>query len=400
MMVGGEGVYAKDVHGNKYLTWSTQAQNVGYSHPKVVDAIKNQASRTEDPYIKLRLAEKLKEIAPGSLSDGKTFFARGGGEAAEFAMKLVRHCSKKPIFMACQGSFHGSTMGSLSITLCDSKIRGYSHPLIPEVVHVPFPYCYRCTFGQSYPDCDFECIEYIRYTLKTVAHPEATAAFFIEPIQNHAGGTVAPDGYFKRLRKLCDENEILLVDDEVVCGMGRTGKMFGIENWGVEPDLIFMGKPLACGLPIGAGIGKKELMAKWDEACPRASALGHSVCSAAALATINVVQDEGLVENSEKVGAYMLKRLKELSEEHILIGDVRGKGLFIGLELVSDRDKKTPATKETRALSRLTAKKGLLLGGGGLYRQTVCIKPPLTTTEEQAETALVILDEALTEIER
>lgn len=398
ILIEGEGVYQKDLNGNWYISWASQSKNVGYNHPQVTSAIQKQVTKP-NPLIRIKLAEKVKEIAPSSLSKGKVFFSRGGGDAAEFSMKLTRHCSKKPIFIACQGSFHGSSMGSLSITFAESKLRGYSHPLLSDVVHVPFPYCYRCTFGQSYPDCDFECIRYIDYVLETVAHPEATAAFFIEPMQGHGGGVIAPDGYFKRLRKLCDENEILLVDDEVVCGMGRMGKKFGIENWGVEPDLIFMGKPLADGLPMGAGIGKKELMEKWDEACPRASALGHDICCAASLATINVIQEKGLIANAMKLGGYMLKRLKEMSEEHKLIGDVRGKGLYLGLEFVKNRDKKTPATKETAELVGKAAKKGLLLMRGGPYRQSLRIVPPLIVTEEEVDIGLNIFDETLKEVE-
>lgn len=394
----GEGIYTRDMNGNWYMSWASQSKNVGYNHPEVASAIKEQVDNP-DPIIKIKLAEKLKEIAPGSLSYGKVFFSRGGGEAAEFSMKLARYCTKKPIFIACQGSFHGSSMGSLSITFSESKLRGYSHPLLSDTVHIPFPYCYRCTFGQNQFNCDYECIEYIRYTLGTVAHPDATAAIFIEPMQGHGGGILAPEEYFKKLRKLCDENEILLIIDEVVCSMGRMGKYFGIENWDIEPDLIFMGKPLADGLPLGAGIGKNEIIQKWDEACPRASALGHSICCAAALATINIIKDEGLIDNSNKVGVYMLKRLKEMSEEHKLIGNVRGKGLFIGLEFVKDRDKKTPATHETTEIIYRAAKKGLLLIRGGLYHQSLRIVPPLIITEDQAEKGLNILNETLKEVD-
>jgi len=395
ILASGEGIYVSDLDGNWYTTWAAQSLNVGYSHPKVVAAIQKQVSKDANPIVNIELAEMLKDIAPGSLSDGMVFYSKGGADATEFTMKLARYCSKKTIFIACQGSFHGGTLGSLSLTFAESKLRGFSHPLLSDVVHVPFPYCYRCNFGQDYPDCNFECIEYIRYVLDTVAYPAATAAFFIEPIQGHGGGVVAPEGYFKELRKICDENEIFLVDDEVVCGFGRTGKMFGIEHFCVEPDLMIMAKPLASGMPIGAVIGKREIMERWDEACPRSSGVGHSVCCAAALATIDVILKEELLKNSWKVGDYMLKRFKEMYDEHELIGDVRGKGLFLGVEFVKDRKKKIPATKETIEVINNSFKKGLILMRGGTYGQSLRIVPPLIITEEQAEIGLNILDEVL-----
>ena len=398
VIAGGKDIYLTDLEGNLYMNWAAQSLNIGYNHPKVVSAIQKQVSDDADPLVSIKLAETLKKIAPGSLSSGKVFYSKGGADAAEFTMKLARYITKKTIFIACQGSFHGGTLGALSITFAESKLSGYSHPLLSSVVHVPFPYCYRCSFGQSYPNCDFECIKYIRYVLDTVAYPGATAAFFIEPIQGHGGGVVVPDGYFEKLRKICDENEILLVDDEVVCCLGRTGRMFGIEHFNVEPDIMFMAKPLASGMPMGAVIGKREIMERWDEAHPRSSGVGHSVCCAAALATIDVIQKKDLLVNSRNIGEYMLKRLNELYDDYLLIGDVRGKGLFLGVEFVKDRDKKTPATKQTRELVQNALKKGLRLMIGGTYGNSLRIVPPLTMTEEQAEVGLNILENVLEEI--
>jgi 4-aminobutyrate aminotransferase len=398
-LVGGKGIYRNDLEGNWYIDWTAQEHNVGHRHPKVVDAIKKQSDEEANPIIDLELAEKIKEISPGSLSDGKVFWSKGGADATEFTMKLTRYCSKKTVFIACQGSFHGGTLGALSLTFADSKLRGYSHPLLSDVVHVPYPYCYRCSFGQSYPDCGLECIDYLRYVLDTVAYPGATAAFFIEPIQSHGGGVSAPPEYLKELRKICNDNEIFLVDDEVVCGFGRTGKMFGIQHSAIEPDIMIMGKPLASGLPMGAGIGQREIMEKWDEAWPRSSGVGHEICCAASLATIDAIQKEKLLENSSKIGDYMLKRFREMYNEHKLIGDVRGKGLWLGIEFVKDRNKKTPATKETREIVNNAFKKGLLLLIGGTYGQSLRIVPPLIMTEEQAEIGLNIFDEVLKSID-
>lgn len=341
---------------------------------------------------KVALAEKLKEIVPPSLSDGLVGFTRGGTLATENAILMVRRYSGRSVIFACQGSYHGSVLASLSLTMDRSEMRRGLYPLMSDVVYAPYAYCYRCPFGQEYPGCGFQCVEYIRNVLDTVAYPDDTAAFFIEPIQTHGGVVVPPDGYLERVREVCDEHQILLVDDEVVTGLGRTGKMFGVEHWNVQPDILLMGKPLGSPLPLGAVIGRKEVM----EA--HVGGTGFSISCAAAIANIEVILEERLMEHASRIGDHIMKRLRELQEEQEIIGDVRGKGLLIGLELVKDRESKRPATKEARDVLIKAYQKGLLMLQGGTYRQSIRLTPPLIITRKQADEAVDILERAFKDL--
>lgn len=390
-----KGVYITDVDGNVYIDFTAQRVNVGHAHPRVVAAVKQQISmggcRVGAPP-RVALSERLKEIAPGRLSNGRVGFARGGTPAAEHVILMVRSYSRKPTIFACQGSYHGSSLGSMSLTMSSSELRRGLHPLMPDVVYVPFAYCYRCTYRQEYPGCGFPCVDYIRYVLDTIVHPDDTAAFFVEPIQAHGGIVVPPDEYFGKIKKICDEHRILLVDDEVVTGFGRTGKMFGIEHWGIEPDIMFMGKPIAGGLNLGAVIGRKEVMRYYK-------GYGETpVSCAAAIANIEVILNEKLVENALRVGGYMMKRLREIRDKHEIIGDVRGKGLLIGIELVKDRRRKKPATKEAKNVLIRAYQNGILILLGGTYEQVLRLTPPLTITTEQADEALSTLERTFREL--
>jgi len=391
----GEGSYVFDVDGKRYIDFTAQRFSLGYCHPRVAEAIKHAVARGGDVDVTAMIAcaEKLKEIAPPNLSNGLVHFTRGGTLATEHAILALKRYSGRTAFLACQGSYHGSAFASLSLTMDRSEMRRGLYPFMSDVVHVPYAYCYRCPHGQEYPSCDLRCIEYIRYVLDTVIHPDDTAGFFVEPVQTHSGIVVPPDGYLQGVRRICDERNIPLVDDEIVTGLGRTGKMFGIENWNVRPDIILLGKPLGSPLTLGAVIGKRAIM----EAHKDGSG-GAPIPCAAALAMIEAISEERLMENALKTGEYILKRLKELQEKHEIIGDIRGKGLLIGLEFVQDLESKKPATKEARNIVAKAYENGLLILLGGTYSQSVRLSPPLNLTREQAEEAVGILEKTLKDL--
>jgi 4-aminobutyrate aminotransferase-like enzyme len=342
----------------------------------------------------IKYMEKLKEVAPGGLSDGMVSFLPGGSGSTEAAIKTIRSYSGRRVMLTCYGSYIGGYIGGLSLTADVSGVRRGLSPFIPDIAYVPFPYCYRCIFSQEYPDCGLSCVNHLKYVLDTVAHPMDTAAFFAEPIQTHGGVVVPPVEYFTKIREILDEHQILLVADEIVTGFGRTGKMFGMENYAVDADMMTLGKPIAGGLPLGAIVAQGEV-GKYIKG--GSSASGNPVSCAAALAMIEVIQREKLLQNALKIGGHMIKRLKEMQEKYEVIGDVRGSGLLIGVELVKDRKEKTPAHAQEFVI-RNAYRKGLILRCGGTYHQVLRITPPLNITIEQVDIGLNILDEAFSEV--
>jgi len=393
-VLNAEGIYVTDVDGNVYIDFGTQNVNTGHANPSVVSAVKQQIAIggfNEGSQPKVILAEKLREVAPRQLANGKVGFSRGGTDAAERIILMVRAYTRRRAILVSQGGYHGDLPATTALTTSSSERRMRAYSMMLDVAYAPNPYCYRCPHGQEYPDCELLCVDSIKYLLDTISHPKDTAAFFIEPIQQHGGVTVPPPEYFREVRKICDAHGILLVDDEVATGFGRTGKMFALEHWGVEPDIMFMGKPIANGLDLGAVIGRPEIMeCYWG-------LKGNPISCAAAIANIEVTLKEKLVENAFVVGEYLMKRLKELQDENELIGDVRGKGLLIGVELVKN-DRKKPATDEARKLSMNAREKGLRVVVVGTYHQVLRLTPPLIVTKEQADEALSILEQTLKEL--
>ncbi len=405
VMARGRGAYVWDVDGNKYLDFTSgiAVTNTGHCHPEVVAAIKEQAERflhmsgTDFYYpVQIELAETLNRIVPIS-EPTLVFFTNSGAEAVEAAIKLARYATKRPHILAFRNAFHGRTMGAVSLTA--SKVvqrRGFG-PLLPEVTHVDYGYCYRCPINLTYPACDIACVQRIEDDLfRAEVPPDEVAAIFVEPIQGEGGYVVPPPGWMEALRALCDRHGILLVADEVQTGFGRTGKMFAMEHFGVEPDIVTVAKGIASGLPLGAMIARKRLMT-WPPGAHASTFGGNPVACAAALATIRLLE-EGLVENAARVGAYMLQRLREMQERHPSMGDVRGLGLMIGVELVRDRQTKARAANLRDWVVQRAFEKGLLLLGAGV--NVVRFMPPLIITEEIADEGLAIFEEALTEAER
>jgi len=401
----GSGAMVEDVDGNVFLdcTAGIAVTATGHSHPDVVRAITDQAQRfihmsgTDFYYeVQVRLAEEIASIVP---IDGpvRSFFGNSGTEAIEACLKLARHATGRPNFIAFLGGFHGRTMGSLSLTASKTVQRRGFGPLVPGVVHAPYADCYRCPLGLSPDGCAAECLDYIEHLLfMQLLSPEEVAAIVVEPIQGEGGYVVPPDQFLQRLRDLTSRHGILLIDDEVQAGMGRTGRMFAIEHAGVQPDIVAIAKGIGSGMPLGIAAARAELM-NWPPGAHASTFGGNPVACAAALATIRLLRD-GLVAHAADVGDHLKSGLTALMEEHPLIGDVRGRGLMIGIELVRDRATKERAAEERNAVVTAAFQRGLLVLGAG--RNAIRFSPPLVLTRQQADVAVRIIDEALTEVEQ
>ena len=394
----------KDVDGNEYIDLNAgiACLNVGHNHPKVVNAIKNQCDRflhysNTDFYYEqvISLAGKLAELTPGT-ADKKTYFGNSGTEAIEAAVKLAKWHTRKQLFIAFTGAFHGRTIGSLSFTASKPTQRRHFFPLMPGVTHVPYAYCYRCPFKMTYPECDYWCVGFIdEFVLQKYAPPEDVAGFVFEPIQGEGGYVVPPPEYFQKLKKLADKYGLLTIVDEVQSGIGRTGKWFAIEHWGAEPDIVCSAKALASGLPIGATTASAKIM-DWPAGSHASTFGGNPLSCAAALAVIDVIKEEKLLENANKQGVYTLKRLGEFGQENPLVGDVRGKGLMIGVELVEDKESKKPAAEKAREVMVRSWKRGVAVVTCGISTLRLC--PPLTIQREMLDAALGIVEDAINEV--
>jgi 4-aminobutyrate aminotransferase len=396
----------KDVDGNEYIDLNAgiACMNVGHNHSKVISAIKNQCDRfihysNTDFYYEsvINLAEKLAEITPG-VFEKKTYFGNSGTEAVEAGIKLAKWHTRKPLFIGFISAFHGRTVGSLSLTASKPTQRRYFSPLMPGVTHVPYAYCYRCPFKLTYPDCDCWCVDFIEeFVLQKFMPPEDVAAIVFEPIQGEGGYVVPPSEYFPRLKKLADKNGLLTIADEVQSGIARTGKWFAIEHWNVEPDIICSSKALASGLPIGATIASARVM-DWEAGSHASTFGGNPLSCAAALAVIETIREENLLDNANKQGGHMLKRLSEFGEQNPIVGDVRGKGLMIGVELVEDKGSKKPASQKARDVMVRSWKRGIAIVTCGA--STLRIAPPLTIQRELADVALDIVEDVVNEVAR
>ena len=402
----GEGCIVRDVDGNEYIDFNSGlvCLNVGHCHPKVVDAINSQCQKflhysNTDFYYKevVNLAEKLCEITPGRFQK-RVYLGNSGTEAVEAAVKLSKWHTRKHRFISFIGGFHGRTLGSLAFTASKLIQKRYFFPLLPGVTHVPYPNCYRCPFKLSYPDCQYWCVDFIdEFVLQKYVPPEEVAGIVFEPIQGEGGYVVPPPEYFQRLKKLADKYGLLLIDDEVQSGMGRTGRWFAIEHWKIDPDIICVAKAIASGLPLGATVARARLM-DWEGGSHASTFGGNPVACAASLAVIEVIKEEGLLENATKQGDYILKRLKTLKDECEIVGDVRGKGLMIGAEIVKDRKSKKPGVDEAKEIMMRCWKRGIAIITCGV--STLRVVPPLNITRELVDTSLEIIEDVIREVER
>ncbi len=401
VMSHGKGAEIWDVDGNRFLDFAAGIAvcSTGHSHPAVVQAIKDAADKflhiSSDYWHEgqVRLAERLNELSPLK-EPTMSFFAQSGTETVEAALKLARYTTGRGRFIGFLGGFHGRTMGSLSFTSSKyTQQRGF-FPTMPGVTHVPYPNNYRPLFAGA--DQGRAVLRYIEDVLFVNNVPASeVAAVLIEPIQGEGGYLVPPDGFLQGLRELCDRHGILLIFDEVQSGIGRTGKMFAAQHWDVAPDIMTLAKGLGSGLPIGMVIAKRSIMQKWSRGAHGNTFGGNPLCCAAALATIELVERE-YCANAAKVGGYFQQRLREFADKFAVVGEVRGKGLMIGIELVKDRSGKEPAKKLCDALITQAYHNGLILLSCGL--STVRFMPPLVIDEGDVDEAMVLLEKSLIEV--
>ncbi len=396
----GEGAMVYDVDGNRFLDFNAGIAVVatGHCHPRVVEAIQKQAARlihmsgTDFYYEELvALAEKLAAIAPGD-APKRVSFGNSGAEAIEGAIKLARYATRRDKLIAFYGGFHGRTMGALSLTARKAVQRANFGPLVPGVTHAPYPYCYRCPYGQEPETCAVECVKHIEDTLlKTVSPAGETAAIVVEPVQGEGGYVVPPRKFFDELARVAKQNGILLIFDEVQSGMGRTGRMWAADHFDAVPDILAIAKGIASGLPLGATVARADLMT-WPPGAHASTFGGNPVACAAALTTIALLEQE-LVDNAARMGTHLMERLRQMQERFPVVGDVRGLGLMIGIELVKDRQTRVKASGLRDRVLNLAFERGLLVLGAGDNVIRLC--PPLVITRDQCDFAADTLEECL-----
>ncbi len=394
----GRGAEVWDVDGNRFIDFvaGIAVASTGHAHPVVVQAVKDAADKflhiSPDYYheLHIKLAEKINSIAPMD-EPVMTFFANSGTESVEGAFKLARYVTGRQRFIGFLGGFHGRTMGSLSFTASKITQQSGFFPTMPGVTHVPYPNNYRPVFAGD--DQGKAVLNYIENVLfQSNLPPDEVAGILIEPIQGEGGYLVPPDGFLAGLRQLCDRHGILLIADEVQSGIGRTGKMFAMAHWGVQPDIMTSAKGLASGMPMGAVIARKSIMERWAPGAHGNTFGGNPLCCAAALATIELVENEYMA-NAVTVGNYLVEKMQDLANRYPIIGQVRGKGLMVGMEFIKDPVTKEPAKKFVTELIHEAFYNGLLLLPCGI--STIRFMPPLMLSQELAGEAMEIMEQSI-----
>jgi 4-aminobutyrate aminotransferase len=403
----GRGVRVTDVDGNEFIDFAAgiAVTSTGHCHPEVVAAIQKQAgellhmSGTDFYYEHLvTLSERLSKIAPMP-GPHRFYYGNSGAEAVECALKVARYHTKRQQVIAFFGAFHGRTMGALSLTASKPQQRRRFGPMLPGVTHVRYPYAYRGCSGGPQDEEAFAlgCARFIEEKLfKTTIAPEEVAAIFVEPIQGEGGYVVAPTIFMRELREICNRHGILLVVDEVQSGAGRTGKWWAVEHTGVQPDIVCMAKGIASGMPLGVCMTRAEIM-DWKPGSHASTFGGNPVCMAAAMATLDVLEREGL-QNAAKVGGGLLDRMRDWPSKYRIVGDVRGRGLMIGIEIVADQQTRAVAPDLRDRIVDLAFERGLLILGCG--ETSIRLSPPLVVSQEQAEVALDIFEECVAQVSR
>ncbi len=402
LAVKGRGAVLTDSKGKDYIDlFASHGVNfVGFNRPEVVSAIKEQAEKLVNYAYDIHttpaveLAEKLVQIAPEPLK--KCYFLNSGAEAVECALYLARKYKGKYEIIGLYGGFHGRTYGARSALGWSAYKRGMG-PFLPGFIHMPSYYCYRCTLNLEYPDCNLQCAKMLEDVLQYQCSGEV-AAFIAEPVQGTAGNIPAPNRYFKEVKRILDSYDILYIDDEVYTGLGRTGKLWGVEHYGVKPDIMTLAKTLGGGVPISAVMASKETASAFavKDMLYFTTYGGNPLCCAAALASVNIVTGEKLHERAARLGEYFMKGLNDLADKYELIGDVRGKGLMIGVELVKNRRTKEPAHEESLKLRNEAKKRGVILPSAmGWLGNTIRMTPPAVITEQQIDHVIEVLDASL-----
>jgi 4-aminobutyrate aminotransferase/(S)-3-amino-2-methylpropionate transaminase len=407
-VVSAKGAIIRDVEGRDFIDFASGigVMNVGHSHPKVVAAIKDQAEKFTHtcfmvlPYEPVvTLAEKLCAVTPGAFQK-TALFINSGAEAVENAVKIARYYTKRPAVIAFENGYHGRTLLTMSLT---SKVKPYKFgfgPFAPEVYRMPFAYCYRCPFGLDYPGCDVACADHLKEFFISHVAAEKTAAVIAEPITGEGGFITPPPEYFPKLIKICRDNGILFIADEIQTGMGRTGRMFAMEHWNVEPDLMTVAKSLAAGMPLSAVVGRKEMMEVVHPFGLGGTYGGNPVACQAGLAVMEIFEEENLLQAAETLGKKLKKRFDAFQKEYELIGEVRGMGPMMALELVKDRETKEPATDEAKALVKFCYDKGLIILSCGNFGNVIRTLMPLIITDELLDRGLAIMEEGLTSLSK
>jgi len=401
-----KGAIIIDVEGKEYIDFAggIGVINIGHCDEKVLEAVQDQMQKyihtcfhvvMYEPYVEL--AKRLNEMTPGNFPK-KTMFANSGAEGIENAIKIARHATGRPGTIAFEDAFHGRTLLALSLT---SKMKPYKFgfaPYAPEIYRMPYAYCYRCAFGLEYPSCELRCAYFLRDFFDTHISAEQVAALIVEPVLGEGGLVVPPKEYFKVLDKICKENGIVFIADEIQTGFGRTAKMFAMEHYEVDPDILVMAKSIAGGLPLSAITGRAELMDHPQVGGLGGTFGGNPVACRAALAVLDQLEKKDLLSRAGQLGKRVLQRFKEFHEHYSVVGDVRGLGAMVGMELVTDRNTKEPATTFTKQLVNRCREKGLLMISAGTHSNIIRPLMPLVITDEQLEKGLSIIDESLNEL--
>jgi 4-aminobutyrate aminotransferase len=399
----GEGAMVTDVDGNRFMDFNAgiAVVSTGHCHPQVVRAVQEQAAKflhmsgTDFYYENMvQLAEKLAALAPGGF-ERRVYFGNSGTEAMEAAIKMARYHTGRDKFIGFLGAFHGRTMGSLSLTARRPVQRRGFGPFLAGVHHVPYAYCYRCAYGKTPDKCAVECAQVIEeQLLKTILPADEVAAIVVEPVQGEGGYIVPPAKFLEELERIAHRHGMLLIFDEVQSGMGRTGKFFAAEHSGVAPDIFTVAKGIASGMPISATVARAEVM-DWPPGAHASTFGGNPVSIAAALTTIELLEQD-LVDNAATMGAYMMDRMSTWPQRFPLVGDVRGLGLMLGIELVRDKVTKERAAEERDKIVDMAFERGLLILGAG--ENTLRLSPPLVITKDQADFAMETLEDCLREM--
>ena len=399
----GVGLWIHDVDGNVFLDFTAgiAVNATGHCHPKIIKAIQDQTEKllhmsgTDFYYTpQILLAEKLSTIAPGK-SAKRVYFGNSGAEAVEAAFKLARWHTKRELNIAFFGAFHGRTMGALSLTASKTVQKKHYNPFVPGITHIPYAYCYRCAYNLTYPQCQLYCVQWIEDTLfRTTVPPEEVAAIFVEPIQGEGGYIVPPPEFHKVMHAIAKKYGILYVVDEVQSGMGRTGKMFAIEHFGVDPDIMALAKGIASGLPLGAMVAPSEIM-NWEAGSHASTFGGNPLSCRAAMATIELLENN-LMKNASKQGKRLIRGLRSLQKTFECMGDVRGKGLMAAVELVKDRKTKQPAADWRGQVIKKAFERGLLVLGCG--ENSIRFSPSLTVNSDEIDLCLSIFEESVKEV--
>jgi 4-aminobutyrate aminotransferase/(S)-3-amino-2-methylpropionate transaminase len=396
------------IDGKEYIDFAggIGVMTVGHSHPKVVAAIKDQAEKFTHtcfmvvPYESaVILAEKLCRIAPGT-APKSTLFVNSGAEAVENAVKIARYFTKRQAIIALEHGYHGRTQLAMTLT---SKVNPFKlgfGPFAPEVYHIPAPYCYRCSFGLRYPGCNVACADYLNDFLKNQVGAECTAAVIAEPLLGEGGFITPPPEYFTKLTGICRANGIVFIADEIQAGSGRTGKMFAIEHFGVEPDMITLAKGFAAGMPLSAVIGKREMMNSVHPGGLGGTYGANPVACRAALAVMDIFGEENLLQKAQLLGKKIRERLTGWQSRFEMIGDVRGLGPMLAIELVKDRETKKPAAEEASALVKYCIDHGVVILICGTFNNVIRFLPPLVITDQELNKGLSVVEEAFASLQK